>query len=64
MFDSKDEIELDKPKKKKSKSGKIEILPLRDFHIVCNSDNIVIVEGEKIEVPSKYLANLKTEKVI
>jgi len=48
--------------KKEAKSKKIK--PLKDFIIKQNDFMLELKEGESIEVPSKYLANLKTEKVI
>ena len=36
----------------------------KDFHIVCNEDDIVIKKGDVVKVPDKYLQNLKTEGVI
>jgi len=36
----------------------------KDFHIVCNKDDIVIKKGDVVNVPEKYLQNLKTEGVI
>lgn len=36
----------------------------KDFHIVCNKDDIVIKKGDVVKVPDKYLQNLKTEGVI
>lgn len=57
MFDKKyDELEIESDHKK--------IIPLKDWHIVCNEHDIKIVEGEEIEVPKMFLDNLKTEGVI
>ena len=67
MFESKKMVEessdmmmVEKPKSKKM----ISIMPLKDFHISHNGVDIVIKEGERIEVPKLYIQNLKTEKVI
>jgi len=57
----------DKEKKgdsrKKEKSGSSNIAK-KDFRIKCNDDDICIKKGDKIDVPAKYLPNLKTEGVI
>ena len=44
--------------------GMVKIHPLKDFRIVANGLDIRIVEGEEIEVPEKFIQNLKTEGVI
>lgn len=49
---------------KKQKSGFKKITPKKDFHIVCNNDDIVLIKGVEIEVPDKYVQNLKTEGVL
>lgn len=46
------------------KAGFIKIKPKKDFKIVQNGIEIIIKKGREIEVPVKYEANLKTEKVI
>lgn len=61
MFNKEDKTE-DVPKKKKKDFESI--IPKRDFHIFCNKDDIKLVKGERIEIPSIYIQNLKTEKVI
>ena len=38
--------------------------PLKDFRITHNQFDIVIKKGEPVTVPSKFLQNLVTEKVI
>lgn len=55
---------FEKEKKKEDKKPEGSIIPKRDFHIVCNEDDIKLIKGERIIVPVKYLPNLKTEKVI
>lgn len=45
-------------------AGAVLIVPKKDFKIVCNDDEIILKEGEEIEVPEKYIENLKTEGVI
>lgn len=42
----------------------LEILPLKDFEIKHNDTHIIIKKGELIEIPVKFLQNLKTEKVM
>lgn len=59
MFNEK---EKDIPKKKKKDFESV--IPKRDFRIVCNDDDISLVKGERIDIPIKYIQNLKTEKVI
>lgn len=60
MFNLEDDKKVEKPKKSRSK----DMIAKKDFHIVCNEDNIVIKEGDVVDVPEKYLQNLKTEGVI
>jgi len=48
----------------KTKSGLKEITPLRDFVIHCNEFHYDLKKGKSIEVDSRFLPNLKTEKVI
>ena len=48
------------PKKKGTKQVK----PLKDFVILQNDFRLELEKGKSVEVPSKFLANLKTEKVI
>jgi len=40
------------------------ITPLRDFVISHNDVIIEVKEGAPIEIPLRYIENLKTEKVI
>ena len=53
---------------KQPESDKVFIIPLKNFRIKqSNSDftvDITLIEGEEIEVPKRYLQNLKTEGVI
>lgn len=51
-------------KKDKKISGKVSIMPLKDFHIVHNNVNLKIIKGEEILVDKKFIPNLRTEKVI
>lgn len=48
----------------KVESKTSEVKPLRDFTIKHNEHFIELKKGEKIDVPKKFLQNLKTEKVI
>lgn len=54
MFDSEERV------KKSSKK----IIPLKDFKIVQNDILIDLRKGEEIEVPLRFIDNLKTENVI
>lgn len=56
--------ELKHEKKKDSKKGMKKVKPLKDFKIVQNEHKIDLKKGEEIEVPEKFIQNLKTEKVI
>jgi hypothetical protein len=47
---------------KKEKTKKV--IPLKDFMIRCNEFSYDLIKGEAIEVDSRFLPNLKTEKVI
>lgn len=62
MFNNK--FEEQKEVKELPKKDTIEVKPKRDFRIVQNEHDIVLKEGEKIEVPKKFVQNLKTEGVI
>ncbi len=42
----------------------VEILPLKDFHIVQNEIDITIKKGESVAIPRRFLQNMVTEKVI
>lgn len=55
---------IEKKTEVKKKKGPKSIKPLKDFR--CKFENQVydMKKGEEIEVPSKLLVNLKTEKVI
>ncbi len=46
------------------KESKVKIL--KDWVINCNTDHIVLIEGEYLpkDFPKKYLQNLKTEQII
>ena len=47
------------------KGPKPALVAKRDFHIVCNEDDILIKTGDDLSgVPEKYLENLRTERVI
>ena len=59
MFNDK-EKKGESPKRGKSTSS----IAKKDFRIKCNDDDICIKKGEKVDVPAKYLPNLKTEGVI
>ena len=61
------EILQDEKKQKPSKKlikNKFEIIPKKDWHIVCNEHDIKIIKGEKIIIPEKFYGTLITEKVI
>jgi hypothetical protein len=61
MFNQKD-TKVSVSKKKPTSDGMIK--PLKDWRIVCNADDIKLVKGVEIKVPSKYLPGLKIEGVI
>jgi hypothetical protein len=50
--------------KAETKKPTQKILPLKDFIIKHNGFYYEIKQGEEIEIDKKFLANLKTEKVI
>ena len=54
----------EKKESKKKASGMKKIKPLRDFRLCFNEHDYDLKKGEEIEVPSMFLENLKTEKVI
>jgi len=54
---------MDKVKTKKL-SNKVEVKPLKDWHIVQNECDIKLVKDEVIEVPRKFIETLLTENVI
>ena len=53
-----------KIEKPEASKGMIRVLPLKDWRIKFNEYDIVLKEGEEVEVPAMFEANLKTEKVI
>lgn len=53
-----------KKEEKKKSLEVVEVLPLKDFVIFQNDVHIILKEGEKNMVPSRFIENLKTEKVI
>ncbi len=57
FYDEKEDMEL-------MDTDMVEIIPLKDFVIHHNEYHIELIEGEAIEVPAKFLQNLKTEKII
>jgi len=60
MFNKKEDNEAEeKPSKRNSSS-----IAKKDFVIHFNDDHIVIKKGDVVNVPEKYLPNLKTEGVI
>jgi hypothetical protein len=44
--------------------NEVEIMPLKDFHIVQNEIDIVIKTGVLVTIPRRFLQNMVTEKVI
>jgi len=50
--------------KEKTLLSTVEILPLKDFVIKHNDFYVELKSGESIEIPVKFLQNLKTENVI
>lgn len=58
LNEKKEDKEEVKPQSSKGRTAK------KDFVIHCNDDHIEIKKGDPVNVPEKYLQNLKTEGVI
>lgn len=56
--------EESKKESSKNSGASKEIKPKKDFVINQNGIYIELKKGEKLEVPKRFLENLKTEKVI
>lgn len=60
----KENTEAKSEKPLKDLLGMVEIIPEKNFHIVCNQWDIHITEGVSVPIPQRFLKNMVTEGVI